>query len=431
MVYCAVFGCSAVQKSHPTRSFHVFPKDPKLRKAWINRLNRKDWTPGISARVCSYHFAEDSYVRKRKSDAPVQFQRRKLKDDAVPSCNLRGEDEDTRISKRQTSTSYRAMHLPHSEQSPCCSKDLSLPLPAESLVTSSSILDVEQSSSLEAAIETLSLEQKYEAAQKQICSLENSNTNLKELLQTYETQNEDAQRTIASLVIENKNQDQLIQKLKKENGLAQHAVALLKPKVLTVDSMTESDILKFTGLHQAIFNVVVRVIKRFEPLNYWSGKAVKSISSSNQLLIFLMKMKFNYPYFYVAKQFDLSTTTIQNIFMTYLHVIHEIFFKECLNNIPSVEKHQCTAPESFENIANCRIIIDCTEFFIETPRNDLNAASASFSNYKKRLTVKYLIGVAPNGAITFISDGYPGSTSDKMITKLSGVLDHLEVSCNV
>ena len=39
--------------------------------------------------------------------------------------------------------------------------------------------------------------------------------------------------------------------------------------------------------------------------------------------------------------------------------------------------------------------------------------------------MQYLIGVAPNGAITFVSDGYTGSSSDKMVTDDSGILNHL------
>ena len=46
-----------------------------------------------------------------------------------------------------------------------------------------------------------------------------------------------------------------------------------------------------------------------------------------------------------------------------------------------------------------------------------------FSQYKGKTTLKALVGVAPNGVITFISDLYGGSTSDKAITKDSGVLD--------
>ena len=41
--------------------------------------------------------------------------------------------------------------------------------------------------------------------------------------------------------------------------------------------------------------------------------------------------------------------------------------------------------------------------------------------------MKYLVGVAPNGVITFVSQGFPGSTSDKMVTAQSGIISHLMV----
>ena len=63
---------------------------------------------------------------------------------------------------------------------------------------------------------------------------------------------------------------------------------------------------------------------------------------------------------------------------------------------------------------------------IEKPRSDLNAASLLYSNYKHNLSAKYLIGVAPNGAITFVSNGYLGSVSDKMVTDDSSILNHMK-----
>ena len=49
-----------------------------------------------------------------------------------------------------------------------------------------------------------------------------------------------------------------------------------------------------------------------------------------------------------------------------------------------------------------------------------------FSNYKSRPTVKVLIGVNPQGAAVFISDGYEVSISDYKITEKSGFLNYLE-----
>ena len=89
--------------------------------------------------------------------------------------------------------------------------------------------------------------------------------------------------------------------------------------------------------------------------------------------------------------------------MTYLHTIHEIIFIGAVKELPSQEKNKYAMPIDFESIANCRIIIDCTEFRIASPKSDLSAASSTFSNYKHFLIAKYLVGVAPNGAITFVT----------------------------
>ena len=49
----------------------------------------------------------------------------------------------------------------------------------------------------------------------------------------------------------------------------------------------------------------------------------------------------------------------------------------------------------------------------------------TYSNYKHHQTVKYLIGISPQGTVTFISDGWGGRTSDKHIVEKSGLLNHL------
>ena len=204
-------------------------------------------------------------------------------------------------------------------------------------------------------------------------------------------------------------------------------IATLETMSFRFKNMNDADIKAYTGIEKSIFNVMVETVDQFSPLNYWSGKPVKSITPEDQLLIFLIRLRLDLPYFDIAKRYSVSQTTIQNIVMTYLHTIHEIFFIGAMKELPSQEKNKCAMPIAFESITNCRIIIDCTEFRIASPRSDLSAASSTFSNYKHFLSAKYLLGVAPNGAITFVSNGFPGSTSDKSVTNESGIISHIKV----
>ena len=69
-------------------------------------------------------------------------------------------------------------------------------------------------------------------------------------------------------------------------------------------------------------------------------------------------------------------------------------------------------------------IIDCTEIQMESP-SSLDNRSLCYSSYKSRTTMKALIGITPNGVVSFCSDLYCGSISDIQIVKESGYLSHL------
>ena len=100
--------------------------------------------------------------------------------------------------------------------------------------------------------------------------------------------------------------------------------------------------------------------------------------------------------------------------------------KPLLDN-PSDEYHRALLPKSFKTPEYRRVqhIIDCTEFFTETPHNKQLQATL-WSNYKHHHTFKYLVSIAPNGLINYISKGYGGRASDRQIVEDSGFLNEIQ-----
>ena len=83
--------------------------------------------------------------------------------------------------------------------------------------------------------------------------------------------------------------------------------------------------------------------------------------------------------------------------------------------------------ESFKRTyPSTRCIIDCTELFCQRP-SSLTIQSSLYSSYNDKHHVTYkglvLVGIAPSGSITFVSQLYEGSISDKEIVARSGILN--------
>ena len=82
---------------------------------------------------------------------------------------------------------------------------------------------------------------------------------------------------------------------------------------------------------------------------------------------------------------------------------------------------------------NTSIFVGCNTFLLScmTLINgslrtySFNARSSTFYNYKKYNTIKFLVGITPNGCVSFLSKCWGGSVSDKQLTQECGFLDKL------
>ncbi|WAR06440.1 hypothetical protein MAR_021809 [Mya arenaria] len=87
-------------------------------------------------------------------------------------------------------------------------------------------------------------------------------------------------------------------------------------------------------------------------------------------------------------------------------------------------------PLEFSQYPTTRIIIDCTEIFIEVS-STMSTQSQTWSSYKHNNTWKFIVGISPNGTLTYISGLSGGRVSDKEITKKCGLLDLMESGDNI
>ena len=126
----------------------------------------------------------------------------------------------------------------------------------------------------------------------------------------------------------------------------------------------------------------------------------------------------------LAYRFGVSQSTVSRIIVTWTNFIY-LRFKQ-IPLWPPRALIQSNMPNAFkEKYPLTRVVIDATEIFVEQPSLP-ELQQLIFSSYKNYNTYKGLIGISPSGAVIFVSDLYPGSISDKELTRQCGLLDKLE-----
>ena len=174
----------------------------------------------------------------------------------------------------------------------------------------------------------------------------------------------------------------------------------------------------FTGLPN--FAILMAIFNIIKP-DFGERTAM---SPFHQFLMTCMRMRLNLTVQFCAYLFGVSVSTASRNFNDVINILDKKVVP-LLIVWPGREALRQSLPTAFRGtFMKCVSIIDCFEIFIDKPK-DLKARSQTYSQYKGHNTMKFLIGITPQGVVCFISKGWGGRASDPHITANSGFLDNL------
>ncbi|KAK7901797.1 hypothetical protein WMY93_018566 [Mugilogobius chulae] len=144
------------------------------------------------------------------------------------------------------------------------------------------------------------------------------------------------------------------------------------------------------------------------------------LKPSDELMMFLIYLSVGLLPQDLAAMFRVDCAAVSRIIPTWSNFLYQLLGKDCLW-LPR-EVVRALLPPVFADYSDTQVVLSCTEISCQAPSDLLEL----FSTHKSHTKLKALIGMAPHGAITFVSSLYAGSMRYPEIFKRSGITSVLE-----
>nr|XP_046260298.1 uncharacterized protein LOC124067195 [Scatophagus argus] len=388
---CVVAGCRNRRTPGTTLSFYRFPRDPERKQRWIAAVNREGWVPNDGSRLCSTHFISGKQVKNPRSPdyVPSVFTTAPLS----PEMKEPGALE---ILDKQEARVEAANAL------------LFLQGQGRSVVGERDQKDHPEEREPEAIVEestssSLSTDEEDEDDGSM------SDSKKGRFVQTSDTP---------------LNFDDILKALKKENQTLRESVE--KMSLAEGSLRNDAEKVKFyTGLPN--YFVLETVMWLLAP--HMDGMKNVKLSKFQQLLLTLMRLRLDLRNQDLAYRFGVKVGTVTRTVHQMVSIMSSTLVPTAVF-WPSRAELRKNLPAALRaSHPDCAVIIDCFTVPFEEPvsrGNQQQQQQRVVPNSQGVGTsynvLKYLIGVAPQGVVTFVSRGVLGNVSDKSLAEGCGLL---------
>jgi len=229
--------------------------------------------------------------------------------------------------------------------------------------------------------------------------------------------------------------------------MLQYQLQLARVKLNTTDKChqfiaTDRQVKQHTGMaNRSALNALYRHLSLdASKMRYWHGEKRDKVSKGrsrrcvqgrdrrlsikSELVLVLMKIRLGLTNEFLGTLFGISPTVCSSVINTWVKFL--AYNLKPLVFWPDRDAIKQHLPKSLKTkYPHLRCTLDCSETFIQRPR-DLYLQATTWSDYKHHNTLKYLVAIAPNGHICFISSAWGGRATDRYIVQQCGILDKID-----